>query len=102
MKWSGTDEQRRNASKRVFEAGFEGFGTEQSRGIIPKASGDTGQVSRSPSGQKASGSDNGRGNTGQLRGDSGSRQPTGIRAVADEIDLCNQPSFLLEDKVIIG
>jgi len=86
MKWSGTNEQRRNASKRVFDEDFEGFRSEPSRGFIPKASGDVGQVSRESSGRKASGPDNGRGDSGQLRGDSGSRQPTGIRSVTKEIE----------------
>ena len=86
MKWSGTNEQRRNASKRVFEADFKGFGSEKTSGVVSEARTSSGRIANKTSGQKASGPDNGRGNTGQLRGDSGSRQPTGIRAVADEID----------------
>ena len=86
MKWSGTNEQRRNASKRVFDEDFEGFRSEPSRGLIPKASGDVGQVSRESYGQKASGPDIGRGDTGQLRGDSGPRKPSGIRSVTKEIE----------------
>ena len=86
MKWSGTDEQRRNASKRVFEADFKGFGAREDIGSIRSSGQASEPIIQTPSGQKASGSDNGRGNTGQLRGDSGSRQPTGIRAVADVID----------------
>ena len=86
MKWNGTNEQRRNASKRVFEADFKGFRSGKTSGVVSEARASSGRIANKPSGQKASGPDNGRGNTGQLRGDSGSRQPTGIRAVADVID----------------
>ena len=86
MKWSGTNEQRRNANKRVFEADFERFGTGES--IVPvKSAGQTSQqIILSPSERKASGPDNGRGNTGQLRGDSRPRKPSGIRSVIKEIE----------------
>ena len=86
MKWSGTNEQRKNASKRVFEESFEGFGSEESRFIIPKTSGDTRQVSRATSRRKADSSNIGRGNSGQLRGDSRPRKPSGIRSVIKEIE----------------
>ena len=98
MKWNGTNEQRRNASKRVFETDFEGFGAGESIVPVKSAGQNSEQIIRSPSGQKASGPDNGRGNTGQLRGDSGSRQPTGIRAVAEKWGYAINPPSRLKIK----
>lgn len=85
MKWNGTDGQRTNASKRVFDESFEGFGSGEGRGIIPQTSGDARQISGATSGQKANVADNGRSNLGQARDNSGSRKPNRIRSASTEL-----------------
>ena len=85
MKWSGTDGQRKNASKRVFEESFEGFGSGEGRGIIPQTSGDARQISGAASGQQTDGSNIGRSNIGQARNNSGPRKPNRIRKAATEL-----------------
>jgi hypothetical protein len=86
MKWSGTNEQRKNASKRVFEEDFNGFGSREDLGSIRSSRQASEPIIQTPSGRKASGPDIRRGNTGQLRGDSGPRKPSGIQSVTKEIE----------------
>ncbi|MDC0081912.1 hypothetical protein OAI34_05870 [Emcibacteraceae bacterium] len=81
MKWSGTNEQRKNASKRVFEEDFKGFGTEETSGVISEAGASSGRIVNKAYERKADSSNIGRGDSGQLRGDSRPRKPSGIRSV---------------------
>lgn len=84
MKWKGTDEQRRNASQRVFEKGFEGFGSGTTRGVVAKARGTSRQGVRSPDGQETSGQNNRRGNTRTVQSGGGSPISSRLRGALDE------------------
>lgn len=86
MKWKGTDEQRRNASQRVFEKGFEGFGSGTTRGVVAKARGTSRQGAGSSDGQKASGQNNRRGNTGTVQSGGGSPISSRLRGALDEYE----------------
>jgi len=86
MKWKGTDEQRRNASQRVFEKGFEGFGSGTTRGVVAKARGTSRQGARSPDGQETSGQNNRRGNTGAVQSGGGSPISSRLRGALDEYE----------------
>ena len=84
MKWKGTDEQRTNASQRVFETGFEGFGSRETRDFVGEAEGASKQGSRSSSGQQASGQDNRQGNRGAVQSGGGSPISSRLRGALDE------------------
>ena len=84
MKWKGTDEQRTNASQRVFETGFEGFGSRETRDFVGEAEGASKQGSRASSGQKASGQDNQGRNTGTVQSGGGSPISSRLRGALDE------------------
>jgi hypothetical protein len=85
MKWSGTDEQRANASQRVFEQGFEGFGAGKDVGSIRSAGQNVEPSVQTPSGSQASGSNIGSGDTGPVRPSGGSSKPSRIRSAATEV-----------------
>lgn len=87
MKWKGTDADRENASKKVFQASFEGFGSGEARGVVAEARGASGQSVRASDGQQISGQDNRSGNPRSVRSDSGSHKSTGIRGAATELGL---------------
>jgi len=84
MKWKGTDEQRTNASQRVFETGFEGFGSRETRDFVGEAEGASKQGSRASSGQQASGQDNRQGNRGAVQSGGGSPISSRLRGALDE------------------
>jgi len=85
MKWSGTDAQRADASQRVFDEGFSGFGTGEDIGSI-KSAGQNSQPSlQAATGSQASGQNIGRGDTGTVRSGSGASQSSGIRSAAAEL-----------------
>lgn len=85
MKWRGTDEQRTNASTRIFDADFEGFGTGSDIGSIRSSGQDFEQSLSSASGQQATGQNIGSGNIGSVR--TGNRTPVSnrLRTTVDEL-----------------
>ena len=85
MKWSGTDEQRANASQRVFEQGFEGFGAGKDVGSIRSAGQNVESSVQTTSGSQASGSNIGSGDTGPVRPSGGASKPSRIRSAATEV-----------------
>jgi len=85
MKWSGTDEQRANASQRVFEQGFEGFGAGKDVGSIRSAGQNVEPSVQTTSGSQASGSNIGSGDTGPVRPSGGASKPSRIRSAATEV-----------------
>lgn len=85
MKWRGTDAERSGAAQRVFEESFAGFGEGAAPDVVAAAGGTPQSSLRSTSGSQAVGPDNGRGDTGPIRDDRGSRQPSGIRGAAAEV-----------------
>ena len=58
MKWKGTDEQRTNASQKVFDKNFQGFGTGENIGSIRSAGSDLEPSVQTTSGQETSGQNN--------------------------------------------
>ena len=85
MKWRGTDEQRANASQRVFDEGFQGFGSGQAPSIISASREASGSSTLSPSGSKASGSNIGSRDTRPIRSSGRPSKSTGIRSAASEL-----------------
>lgn len=85
MKWSGTDEERANASQRVFDEGFKGFGAGEGIGSIKSAGRNTKSGAGATAGSEASKQDIGRGDTRAVRSGGGSPKPSGIRSAAAEL-----------------
>ena len=85
MKWRGTDDQRTNASTRIFDADFEGFGTGADIGSIKSSGQDFEQSLSSSSGQQTAGQNIGSGNIGSVR--TGNRTPVSnrLRTTVDEL-----------------
>ena len=67
MKWSGTDADRANASTKVFEEGFEGFGTGENFGSHRTAGQDVRSGLLATTEGQPGGPDIGRGDTGPIR-----------------------------------
>ena len=85
MKWSGTDAERANASQRVFDEDFKGFGSGEAGGLVAAARSASRSSSIPAAGSKASGSNIGRGDTGTVRAGSGSPKPNGVRGAASKM-----------------
>ena len=85
MKWSGTDAERANASQRVFDEDFKGFGSGEAGGLVAAARSASRSSSIPDDAAKAGGSNIGRGDTGTVRAGSGSPKPSGIRGAASEL-----------------
>jgi len=85
MKWRGTDDQRTNASTRIFDADFEGFGTGADIGSIRSSGQDFEQSLSSASGQQTTGQNIGSRNIGSVR--TGNRTPVSnrLRTTVDEL-----------------
>ena len=85
MKWRGTDDQRTNASTRIFDADFEGFGTGADIGSIKSSGQDFEQSVSSSTGQQTTRQNIGSGNTGSVR--TGNRTPVSnrLRTTVDEL-----------------
>jgi hypothetical protein len=85
MKWRGTDADRANASAKVFEQGFEGFGAGENIGSIRS----TGQNVKSgllaTTQPQGGGPDIGRGDTGSARTGGGAYQPHRLRGAAETL-----------------
>ncbi len=84
MKWKGTDGQRTNASQRVFETGFEGFGSRETRDFVGEAEGPSKQSSGASSGQQTSGQNNRQGDRGTVQSGDGSPISSRLRGTLDE------------------
>lgn len=85
MKWSGSDADRANASQRVFNEDFTGFGTAETTDFVAAAGGTPQQSSGAVVGTQVGRSNIGSGNTGSVRSSSGSSQPSGVRGAAAEL-----------------
>lgn len=85
MKWSGTDAQRAEASQRVFDEGFSGFGTGEDIGSIKSAGQNSQSSLQAATGSQASGQNIGRGDTGSVRSGGRASQSSGIRGAAAEL-----------------
>ena len=86
MKWKGTDEQRTNASQKVFDKNFQGFGTGENIGSIRSAGSDLEPSVQTTSGQKTSGQNNRRGNRGTVQSGGGSPISSRLRGALDEFE----------------
>jgi hypothetical protein len=79
MKWIGTEKERINASKRVFDEDFEGFGRSKTTNDISPTEEAYGQSVQSSSRRtRVSGENNGRRDSGNLRDDNGGSQSNRI------------------------
>jgi hypothetical protein len=79
MKWTGTAKERVNASKRVFDEDFEGFGRSKTTNDISPTEEAYGQSVQSSSRRtRVSGENNGRRDSGNLRDDNGGSQSNRI------------------------
>lgn len=85
MKWRGTDADRANASAKVFEEGFEGFGTRENFGFIPAAEQDVKSGLLATTEGRSSGPNIGRGDTGPIRTGGGAYQPHRLRGAAETL-----------------
>jgi hypothetical protein len=85
MKWSGTDEQRANASQRVFDKGFAGFGSGEDLGPLRSAGQNLESSVEASSKSQVVQSDNRRRDTGAVRSGSGSSKSQGIRSAVEEL-----------------
>lgn len=87
MKWIGTEKERINASKRVFDEDFKGFGPGQDQSVIPEATQSSKQGVQSSSGEtRVSGENNGRRDSGNLRDDNGGSQSNRIGTDATALE----------------
>lgn len=85
MKWSGTDEQRANASQRVFDKGFEGFGSGKDFGSIKSAGQNLEPGVEASLRSQAVKSDIRPRDTGAVRSSSRPSKPQGIRSAVEEL-----------------
>lgn len=85
MKWRGTDADRANASAKVFEQGFEGFGAGENFGSHRAAGQNVGSGLLSTAEGRPGGGDLGRGDTGAVRTGSGAYQPHRLRGAAETL-----------------
>jgi hypothetical protein len=87
MKWTGTAKERVNASKRVFDEDFEGFGRSKTTNDISPTEEAYGQSVQSSSRRtRVSGENNGRRDSGNLRDDNGGSQSNRIGADATALE----------------
>jgi hypothetical protein len=87
MKWIGTEKERINASKRVFDEDFEGFGRSKTTNDISPTEEAYGQSVQSSSRRtRVSGENNGRRDSGNLRDDNGGSQSNRIGADATALE----------------
>ena len=85
MKWRGTDADRANASAKVFEQGFEGFGAGENFGSHRAAGQNVGSGLLSTAEGRPGGADIGRGDTGPVRTGGGAYQPHRLRGAAETL-----------------
>ena len=85
MKWSGTDAQRADASQRVFNEDFKGFGSTEVTDLVAEAGGTPQSSSGEIVGTQVSRQNIGSGDTGAVRSGSGASQSSSIRSAATEL-----------------
>ena len=85
MKWSGKDADRANASQRVFDEGFSGFGSGENIGSFKSAGQNIESSIQETTRQEVGGSNIGRRNIGAVRSGSGTPKPDSIRSAAAEL-----------------
>ena len=84
MKWKGTDGQRANASQKVFDKNFQGFGTGENIGSIRSAGSDFESSVQTSSKQQISGQNNGQRDRGTIQSGDGSPISSRLRGTLDE------------------
>jgi len=85
MKWRGTDAERENAGTKVFEQGFEGFGSGQDFGSVRSTGQNVEPGLLSTIEGRPEGADIGRGDTGPVRASGGPYQPHRLRGAAETL-----------------
>lgn len=85
MKWSGNDAERANASQKVFNEDFEGFGATETTDFVKEAIGTSQSSTRAVTEAQISGANIGSGDTGSIRSGGGTPQSSSIRRAAAEL-----------------
>ena len=85
MKWSGKDAERTNASQRVFDEGFSGFGSGEDIGSIKSARQNSQPSLQAATKSQDNGQNIGRGDRGSIRTGNRTPQSSSIRKAATEL-----------------